>query len=168
MSESPATQCKQETAHKYRVTAWWTSGQTGIAKSQSAPNAIHFTAPLQFGGLEGRWTPEDLLMGALASCFTTTFHALAGYAKFEYTDLSVEAEGAVSKAKNGYCFNEIVVRSNLKIPNEKQRDQALKLLARTQMLCLVSRALALPPTFQFSVEISVLAGNLNGCDLPVL
>ena len=75
-----------ENEHKYRVVAWWTSGQTGIAKSDSAPNAIHFTAPPQFGGLEGRWTPEDLLMTALASCFTTTFHAIAGYSKFEYTD----------------------------------------------------------------------------------
>ena len=58
-----------ENEHKYRVVAWWTSGQTGIAKSDSAPNAIHFTAPPQFGGVEGRWTPEDLLMTALASCF---------------------------------------------------------------------------------------------------
>src|ERR1700733_10713195 len=43
--------------------------------------AIHFTAPPQFGGLEGRWTPEDRLMTALASCFTTTFHAIAGRSK---------------------------------------------------------------------------------------
>ena len=62
-----------ENEHKCRVVGWWTS-----AKSDSAPNAIHFTAPPQFGGLEGRWTPEDLLMTALASCFTTTFHAIAG------------------------------------------------------------------------------------------
>jgi hypothetical protein len=33
-----------ENEHKYQVVAWWTSGQTGIAKSESAPNAIHFTA----------------------------------------------------------------------------------------------------------------------------
>jgi hypothetical protein len=34
-----------ENEHTYRVVAWWTSGQMGIAKSDSAPNAIHFTAP---------------------------------------------------------------------------------------------------------------------------
>ena len=44
--------------HAYRVAAWWTSGRTGLAKSDSAPNAIHFTAPTEFGGLEGRWTPS--------------------------------------------------------------------------------------------------------------
>ena len=80
-----------ENEQKYRVVAWWTSGQMGIAKSDSAPNAIHFTAPSQFGGLEGRWTPEDLLMNALASCFTTTFHAIASYSKFEYSNLKLSS-----------------------------------------------------------------------------
>jgi len=88
--------------HKYRVIAWWSSGRAGLAKSDSMPNAIHFTAPPEFGGLEGRWTPEELLLTALASCFTTTFHAIAENSKFEYADLEVEAEGNVSKTNSGY------------------------------------------------------------------
>jgi organic hydroperoxide reductase OsmC/OhrA len=143
-----------ENEHKSRVVAWWTSGQTGIAKSDSAPNAIHFTAPPQFGGLEGRWTPEDLLMTALASCFTTTFHAIAGYSKFEYTDLAVEAEGTVSKMDTGYCFSEIVIRPSLTIPNEEQRERAISLLHKAKALCLVSRALAAAQKFETRVEIS--------------
>ncbi len=143
-----------ESQHKYRVVAWWSAGQTGIAKSDSAPNAIHFTAPPQFGGLEGRWTPEDLLMTALASCFTTTFHAIAGYSKFEYTDLAVEAEGTVSKTDPGYSFSEIIIRPSLTIPNEEQRERAISLLHKAKALCLVSRALATPQKFEIRVAIS--------------
>jgi len=143
-----------ENEHKYRVVAWWTSGQTGIAKSDSAPNAIHFTAPPQFGGVEGRWTPEDLLMIALASCFTTTFHAIAGHSKFEYTDLAVEAEGTVSETDTGYGFTEIVIRPNLTIASEENRQQAISLLRKAKALCLISRALALPQKFEIQVEIS--------------
>jgi peroxiredoxin-like protein len=142
-----------ENEHKYRVAAWWTSGQTGIAKSDSAPNAIHFTAPPQFGGVEGRWTPEDLLLTALASCFTTTFHAIAGYSKFKYTDLAVEAEGTVSKTDTGYGFNEIVIRPNLTIASEEDRQRAISLLHKAKELCLVSRALAAPQRFEIQVEI---------------
>ena len=142
-----------ENEHKYRVVAWWTSGQTGIAKSESATNAIHFTAPPQFGGLEGRWTPEDLLMIALASCFTTTFHAIAGSSKFEYTDLAVEAEGTVGKTDNGYCFSEIVIRPSLTIPNESQRERAISLLHKAKARCLVSRALATAQKFEARIEI---------------
>jgi organic hydroperoxide reductase OsmC/OhrA len=83
--------------HSYRVAAWWTSGRTGLAKSDSAPNAIHFTAPKEFGGLQGRWTPEELLLAALAGCFTTTLRAVAGSRQFDFTDLQVEARGKVHK-----------------------------------------------------------------------
>jgi peroxiredoxin-like protein len=145
---------RMENEHKYRVVAWWTSGQTGIAKSEAAPSAIHFASPPQFGGLEGRWTPEDLLMTALASCFTTTFHTIAEYSKFEYTDLAVEAEGTVGKAENtGYAFSEIVIRPTVTIPNEEQRERAISLLHKAKALCLVSRALATPQEFEARVEI---------------
>jgi organic hydroperoxide reductase OsmC/OhrA len=142
-----------ENEYKYRAVAWWSSGQTGIAKTDSVPNAIHFAAPAVFGGLEGRWTPEDLLMTAIASCFTTTFHTIAGYAKFEYTDLEVEAEGTVIKAIPGYSFSEIALRPNLKIPNEDTREQAIILLQKTKELCLVSRALATAQKFEVKIEI---------------
>lgn len=143
-----------ENEHTYHVAAWWTSGQTGIAKSDSSPSTIHFAAPQQFGGMEGRWTPEDLLMTALASCFTTTFHAIAGYSKFEYTDLEVEAEGTVSKTGTGYSFSEIVIRPNLTIPAEDKRERAISLLQKAKELCLVSRALATAQKFETRVEIS--------------
>jgi organic hydroperoxide reductase OsmC/OhrA len=143
-----------ENEHQYRVVAWWTSGQTGLAKSDSALNAIHFTAPPQFGGLEGRWTPEDLLITALASCFTTTFHTIAVYSKFEYTDLAVEAIGTVIKTDSGYAFREIVVRPSLTIPGEEQRGGAISLLHKAKTLCLVSRALATAQKFEARIEIA--------------
>jgi len=35
---------------------------------------------------------EQLLLSALAACFTTTFEAVARSAKFPYTDLEVEVD----------------------------------------------------------------------------
>jgi organic hydroperoxide reductase OsmC/OhrA len=149
-----------ETRHKYHTLAWWTSGQTGLAKSDSAPNVIHFSAPLAFGGLEGLWTPEDLLLAALASCFTTTFRALAGYSQFEYIDLQVEVEGTVNKAESGYSFSGIVLRPTVTIHAEENRERALNLLQKTKAACLVSRALATAPTLESHVVV--------GTALPVV
>jgi len=139
--------------HRFRVVAWWASGRTGIAKSSSAPNAIHFTSPPAFGGLEGRWTPEDLLLCAVASCYTTTFRTLAEYSKFEYTDLQVEADGVISKRATGYSFGEVSIHANLTISQEEERAQAIKLLNKAKELCLVSRALALEQRFEPTVQV---------------
>ena len=140
--------------HAYRVAAWWTSGRTGLAKSDSAPNAIHFTAPMEFGGLEGRWTPEELLLAAIAGCYTTTVRALSGGAQFDFTDLQVEASGTVRKVDSGYSFTHIVVRPNVKIETAEDRDRALELLKRAEKLCLVSRALGTNLKFEPQLEIS--------------
>ena len=139
----------------HRVRAWWTSGHTGIAVSDSAPTAIHFTAPPNFYGIEGRWTPEDLLLSAIASCFVTTFFALASYASFKYTDFEVEAEGAFSKVDSGYKFREIVLRPRLQVEREEDEVAALKLFENAKLLCLISRAILTP----IRVEVRVTVGK---------
>jgi organic hydroperoxide reductase OsmC/OhrA len=146
-----------EKEHIYRVTAWWAAGQSGITKSESAPNAIHFAAPPQFGGLEGRWTPEDLLLSAVASCFTTTFQAIAGYSRFEYTDLEVSVEGTVAKTSSGYGFTAVVIRPKLTIADEEGQTRGLELLKKTKSLCLVSRALGIAQEFEPRIETGKMA-----------
>jgi organic hydroperoxide reductase OsmC/OhrA len=137
----------------YRVSAWWTSGRTGLAKCESSPNTIHFSEAAELGGLDGRWTPEQLLLSALAGCFTTTFHDVARSAKFDYTDLEVEIEGSVRRNRTaGNVFNEILIRPRLTVHAEDQRETGLNLLRRTKSLCLISRAITVPQTLEPTVE----------------
>ena len=140
--------------HAYKVLAWWTSGRTGLAKADSAPNAIHFTAPMEFGGLEGRWTPEELLLAALAGCYTTTMRTIAGAANLHFTDLQVETTGTIRRTQSGYAFTEIVIRPNLKISTWEEREQALELLKSAERLCLVSRAVGAPMRFEPHLEVA--------------
>ena len=137
-----------EAAQEYRVVAWWNFGGTGLTISSSAPNAIHFSAPPEFGGLGGRWTPEGLLLSAVASCYTTTFHALAQHSKLEYADLEVEVEGSVRETDSGSSFNEIAIRPNLTISSEEDETRALRLLQKAKTACLVARALAVEQKFE--------------------
>jgi organic hydroperoxide reductase OsmC/OhrA len=141
--------------YTYRVSAWWTSGRTGLAKCESSPNTIHFSEAAELGGLQGRWTPEQLLLCALAGCFTTTFHDVARSAKFEYTDLEVEIEGSVRRSRtNGCSFTEILIRPRLTVPGagEDQRETGLALLRRTKALCMISRAVTTPQTLEPVIE----------------
>jgi peroxiredoxin-like protein len=139
--------------HKFQVVAWWSAGRTGIAKSSSAPNAIHFTSPPEFGGLEGRWTPEELLLSSVASCYTTTFSALADASKLEYSDLGVEVDGTFSKVDSFYAFTEIAIRPKLTIPNEREQERGLRLLQKAKAVCLVSRALSVEQKFEPFVQV---------------
>ena len=139
--------------YTYRVSAWWTSGRTGLAKCESSPNTIHFSEAAELGGLQGRWTPEQLLLCALAGCFTTTFHDVARSAKFDYTDLEVEIEGSVRRSRTAGCnFSEILIRPRLTVDSEEQREAGLNLLRRAKSLCMISRAITVPQTLEPTVE----------------
>jgi len=139
----------------YRVLASWSSGKSGLVKSDSAPSAIHFTAPPRFGGVEGSWTPEDLLLGAIASCYTTTFCALAEYSQLKYLDLAVEVRGTLRKADRGYSFGEIAISPRLTLVDGEEQQRALRLLQKAASTCLVSRLLALEPAFEPQLQAPV-------------
>lgn len=143
--------------YTYRVSAWWTSGRTGLAKCESSPNTIHFSEAAELGGLQGRWTPEQLLLCAMAGCFTTTFHDVARSAKFDFLDLEVEIEGSVRRSRTaGSSFNEILIRPRLKVHSEDQCEAGLQLLRRAKSGCLISRAITVPQTMEPVVESAKL------------
>ena len=155
--------------YNYRVSAWWTSGRTGLAKCESSPNTIHFSEAAEVGGLEGRWSPEQLLLCALAGCFTTTFNEVARTSKFEYTDLEVEIEGSVRRSRtSGSSFNEILIRPRLTVSSEDQREIGLNLLRRAKSVCLISRAITVPQTLEPSVDaVRMPVEGWSNQDAPV-
>lgn len=137
----------------YQVSAWWTSGKAGIVRSEQVPTVIHFTAPVNFGGEPNRWNPEELMLAALASCFVSTFQAIAGYSKLPYTDLEIWVTGEIEKTASGFQFVSITLRPQLRIAEEELRASAERVLQKSEKLCLVSRAISTPKTF--SPEIVV-------------
>jgi organic hydroperoxide reductase OsmC/OhrA len=155
--------------YTYRVSAWWTSGRSGLAKCESSPNTIHFSEAAELGGLQGRWTPEQLLLCALAGSFTTTFADIARGLKFDYTDLEVEIEGSVGRSRTAGCnFNEILIRPRLTVNAEEQREAGLNLLRRTKSVCMISRAITVPQALEPTVEtVQVLVEGWSAQDTEV-
>jgi len=133
-----------EDQYSYHVSAWWSAGRAGLAKADCSPAAIHFAAPIEFGGMEGRWTPEELLLAAVASCFTTTLGTIAGKARVELTDLQVEASASVRRSPAGYAIDAIELRPSVRIASSADGERVLELMRRAESLCLVARSLGVP------------------------
>jgi len=133
--------------HDYHVSAWWSSGRTGLVKADSSRVALHFSAPLEFGGMEGRWTPEELLLAALAGCYTTTLRALAAKAGLDLIDLQVEANASVARSQAGYAMDGIELRPSVRVAFAKEGKRALDLIHKAEKLCLISRRLSVPVKF---------------------
>ena len=127
---------------QYSVNAGWVAGERpSIAAKGVEEPEIEFDAPVDFHGEEGFWTPEHFLLAAVASCFTTTFRAIAGYSKLNVASLDIHVEGTLTKNPAGWDFTSIVIRPKLTIRDEGDRPRACRILEKTERGCLIARAL---------------------------
>ena len=83
-----------ESHHEYRVNAFGAGGRNGVVQAEGVLSSISFSAPPEFLGEPGRWTPEHFLVAAVASCFVSTFSGIAEKSRLEFASFNLDAEGA--------------------------------------------------------------------------
>ncbi len=146
--------------HSYSVNASWNpdlGNQQGTVDVVGIGEPITFSAPAEFHGPGGTWTPEHFFLAAVAGCFVTTFRAVAEFSKFRYTNLDLTVDGQIGKGEGGWQFTRIIVRPTLLITEQADRDRALRLMEKAERACLVSRTLRLPVELEMKVEAGSLA-----------
>ncbi len=145
----------------YSAQAHWTQHKRGILEVADIPRTINFAAPPEFGGEPGLWTPEHMLVGAVATCYVSTFRAMAEYSKLPFRGMDVKVEGTIEKQEGGFRFTNIVVRPTVVLEKEEDRERAQRLVEKAERACLISRSLlckiALEP--EIKVEEAVAAGR---------
>lgn len=128
--------------YSYRAEAHWTMHRRGIVEAESIPRTINYAAPPEFGGEPGLWTPEHLLVAAVATCYAATLRAVADASKLEFDDLRVSVEGTIERLEGGYRFTKITLRPVVKITSDDHRERMGRLLEKAEHSCLISRSLA--------------------------
>jgi organic hydroperoxide reductase OsmC/OhrA len=123
----------------------------GLEPIASAP-------PLAFDGPGNLWSPETLVVAAVADCFTLTFRAIAKASRFRWNKLLCEAVGTVDRSTDGVTrFIGVRLRATLALP-AAGAAQARNILEKTERSCLVGNSLkcelALETELQFD-ETSV-------------
>jgi len=144
-------------SYSFRASARWTTERRGTVEFESAAPPIDFSAPREFQGEAGLWTPEHFLLAAVSACFITTFRAVAQLSKFTAEALEVSVEGTMEKAEDGLRFTHIVLRPVLTIAAESERERAVRLLEKAERSCLISRSLRSEVRMEPVIEVAVAA-----------
>lgn len=120
----------------------------GLATMPSAP-------PPEFGGPGDRWSPETLFVAAVADCFVLTFRGIASFSHLPWTSLTCEVSGTVDRVERVTQFTHLDVRARLRVPAGTNEERALRLLAKAEETCLVTRSLKATPHLEASVEFDM-------------
>ncbi|HXE90334.1 MAG TPA: OsmC family protein [Terriglobales bacterium] len=142
------------TDYRYKVDAHWTEGRRGRVLGEGVTQDLDFSAPPEFQGEIGFWTPEHFFVAAVSSCFVATFAAIAEMSKFEALDLEVSAVGTLAKSEGGFRFTDLELRPVLTVAHEHDRDRGMRLLEKAERSCLVTRSLSTPVRMQALVRVA--------------
>lgn len=138
--------------HHYHVSASAEAeGEVTIA-SEGLP-ALASTAPPQFGGPPGHWSPETLFVASVADCFVLGFRAIARASHLDYERIECAAEGLLDRAEGRMRFTEVHLRARLELPAGGDPERGRRLLEKAERSCLVTNSLALEPTLECDVAV---------------
>ena len=139
--------------HLYTVQASATPAGDVPVSSAGLP-AIATAPPAEFDGPGDRWSPETLLVAAMADCFLLSFRGVARANKFAWDALECSVEGKLDKVEGKTHFTHYVVRATLRVPAGTDETKARQLLERAEHVCLISNSLV----GQRSLESTVVSG----------
>ena len=139
--------------HKYRIRATSTTVRSGLAIAEGIEPPIAFSAPPEFKGQAGHWTPEHLLVAAVVSCYLSTFSGMAFNSNLEFFSLELESEGILTEDHPGWRFQQVVIRPRLTIARAEQKDLATRLLHKAKDNCLIGRSLTCPIVLESALVI---------------
>jgi peroxiredoxin-like protein len=118
----------------------WKGERTGTLEGSGLP-PLQVSAPPEFAGELGKWTPEQLLVGATASCLMTTFLAIAEFSDISVNFFRVKATGKLEKIPGeGYRFTEVHLVPEVGVfPDEVEK--ARRALAKAEKSCFISNSI---------------------------
>ena len=138
-------------AHQFSISAGAKPDGLVALRGDGLPE-IESGPPTEFGGSGEQWSPEDLLVGAVADCFVLSFRAIAAASKFTWAELQCDVTGTLDKVERATQFTALHVKATLKIPADADADRAKRLLEKAKQTCFITNSLKAETELEIDIQ----------------
>lgn len=137
---------------RYEVSAS-TLPRRRVRLSAEGKAALEAATPPEFrGGTPGIWSPEDLLVAAVTSCYALTLESIAERRGVELRTVDVQGVGHVTRRAEGRIgFVVIELAVDLVVPPGSEHE-AERAAQSAKQACLVAHALEVPIELELNVH----------------
>ena len=130
--------------YRYRVGVDWEGDRLTSVSSSGKPELAVATPPEFKGGLAGVWSPEDLLVASVASCYAVTLVAVLERRDLPLRDLNVSGTGHLT-TRDDSRFGFVAIELTVKLTtDERSLGAVLRAAKHAERACLISMALDVP------------------------
>jgi peroxiredoxin-like protein len=137
--------------------------QEDVTLRSSGLQPLRSAAPAEFDGPGDRWSPETLIVGAIADCYILTFRSLARAARLPFISLSCSVDGTLDRIDRAAQFTAFTVHAKLRVAAGTDEEQARRLLEKAEQSCLISNSLKAAPRLEADIEFVAPAEPVAAC-----
>lgn len=150
-------------AHRYQTHLRWQGSTAGgysaydrahEAVTPPAGDVLRLSADPAFHGDPTRHNPEQLLLAAASSCQLLSFLALAARAGIDVHAYEDDAEATMPTDVAPARITEIVLRPQIVVAGDTDREQVLELVRRAHKQCYVANTLNADVRLEPFVELA--------------
>jgi organic hydroperoxide reductase OsmC/OhrA len=131
--------------HNFQTRTVWQQGrECRVSKGDNLDLAV--ATPPEFGGPQGMWSPEELLVASVESCLLSTFLYFTDRFKIALESYSSTATGRMEKTAEGFRFTGVDVSIAVVVPDgdTARKASSLRLNEKLEKYCPVSTSLNCP------------------------
>ncbi|QED47956.1 OsmC family protein [Cytobacillus dafuensis] len=130
--------------HYFQLIAHWPGLRNDVGEIETGGLKTKVSIPPEMDGPGVGTNPDEMLLGAAATCYIITLAAMMERSHLEKIDLTMESIGIVDVTKGIITYKKIIHRPCItlkKNASEKDVNLALKLAQKAEASCMISRAL---------------------------
>ncbi|MFT9846929.1 SACOL1771 family peroxiredoxin [Aneurinibacillus sp. REN35] len=140
--------------HHFHLKATWQGGLQGEGQISVGNLQSEVSVPLVMNGPGVGTNPDEMLVGAAATCYLITLASVLENRKLMVSELTLESEGIVIMEGHKPRFHRIIHRPVIVLAHESSEEQlrdVAVLAERAEKACMISKAI------RGNVEVSVEA-----------
>lgn len=141
--------------HTFKMDLKWDNGRNGSGVLQATKLKSEISIPQEMGGPGIGTNPDEMLLGAAATCYLITFSTLLENAKIQVESLSMQAEGIVDVTNGVFTYEKILYKPNVLIETltAHEKERVMRIAKKAEQTCMISKALKGNVTIEAHVHI---------------
>lgn len=147
--------------HLFSMNLKWSEGRNGTGNIIADNLKTKISIPREMKGPGIGTNPDEMLLGAAATCYLITLATLLENSKIAVLDLSMQAEGFVDVTNGVFTYEKIVHKPRIVVQDlsERQHKRIDRLAEKAEQSCMISKALK--GNVQIECEVQIIQGSIN-------
>ncbi len=131
--------------HHFHLTADWPGNRNDVGQIETGELKTKISIPDAMDGPGVGTNPDEMLLGAAATCYIITLAAMLERSHIPKVSLTMKSEGIVDVTNGVFTYDAIIHRPKLLLPSDlsdRDLEKAQRLAEKAESSCMITRALA--------------------------